>query len=132
MALAFPHLPLHRRAHTWFHQESNRRWATCPLTQAGFLRVTGRELGADHQSIRKALAALERDCQSPHHEYWPVQVDLRDLSDSLRSCLIGSNQLADMQLLVLAHHHRGQLVTFDKGLKEFAASTRYASCLLLL
>ena len=82
--------------------------------------------------MRQALAALERNCQSPHHEYWPVSVDLRDLSDSLRSRLIGLNQVADMQLLVLAHHHRGQLVTFDQGLKELAASTRYSSRLLLL
>jgi hypothetical protein len=37
-----------------------------------------------------------------------------------------------MQLLLLAHRHRGQLVTFDTGLKELAAGTRYANSLLLL
>jgi predicted nucleic acid-binding protein len=75
---------------------------------------------------------LERDCQNPGHEYWPVDADLRDLSNSQRSRLIGPNQIADMQLLLLAHRHRGQLATFDIGLKELASGTRYANSLLVL
>jgi hypothetical protein len=37
-----------------------------------------------------------------------------------------------MQLLLLAHHHRGQLVTFDAGMKQLASGTRYADSLLIL
>ena len=61
-----------------------------------------------------------------------MDVDLRDLSDSQRSRLIGPNQIAGMQLLLLAHHHRGQLATFDTGIKELASGTRYANSLLVL
>jgi predicted nucleic acid-binding protein len=61
-----------------------------------------------------------------------VDVDLRDLSDSLRSRLLGANQIADMQLLLLAHRHRSQLVTYDTGVRELAAGTRYANSLLIL
>jgi predicted nucleic acid-binding protein len=61
-----------------------------------------------------------------------MDVDLRDLSDSQRSRLIGPKQIADMQLLLLAHRHRGQLATFDTGLRELASGTRYASSLLVL
>ena len=75
---------------------------------------------------------MERDCQSPGHEYWPVDVDLRDLSDSQRSRLIGPNQIADMQLLLMAQRHRGQLVTFDTGVRELASGTKYAGSLLVL
>ncbi len=130
--LAFPLHSSHQRAHSWFRQEPNREWATCPLTQAGFLRVASRTLGGGRDAIWQALAGLERDCQSPGHEYWPVDVDLRDLSDSQRSRLIGPNQITDMQLLLLAHRHRGQLATFDTGLRELAAGTRYEHSLLLL
>ena len=132
VALAFPLHSLHARAHSWFRREPDRLWASCPLTQAGFLRVASRELGGASEAIRKALAGLERDCQSPSHEFWPVDIDLRGLSDSQRSRLIGSNQIADMQLLMLAHRHRGQLATFDTGIKELAPGTRYANSLLVL
>jgi uncharacterized protein len=132
VALAFPLHSSHRLAHSWFRREPDRLWATCPLTQAGFLRAASRALGGSRDAIRKALAGLERDCQNPGHEYWPVDADLRDLSNSQRSRLIGPNQIADMQLLLLAHRHRGQLATFDTGLRELASSTRYASSLLVL
>lgn len=61
-----------------------------------------------------------------------MDVDLRDLRDLLRARLIGPNQIADMQLLLLAHHRKGQLATFDAGIKELAAGTRYAGSLLIL
>ncbi len=132
VALAFPPHSSHPRAHSWFRREPDRLWATCPLTQAGFLRLAGRESGGSRDAIRKVLAGLERDCQSRSHEFWPVDIDLRELSDSQRSRLIGRNQITDMQLLMLAHRHRGQLATFDSGIKELASGTRYANSLLLL
>ncbi len=132
IALAFPSHSLHQRAHSWFRREPNRLWATCPLTQAGFLRAASRELGGSYAAIRKALGGLEKDCQSPHHEYWPVDTDLRDLSDAQRSRLIGPNQIADMQLLLLAHRRQGQLATLDTGIRELVSGTRYANSLLVL
>lgn len=132
VALAFPSHSSHQRAHSWFRYEPDRLWATCPLTQAGFLRAASRALGGSRDSIRRALSGLERDCQRPGHEYWLVDIDLRDLSESQRSRLIGPNQVADMQLLLLAHRHRGQLATFDTGLKELASGTLYAGSLLVL
>jgi toxin-antitoxin system PIN domain toxin len=137
VALAVPSHVSHQRAHSWFRREPDRLWATCPLTQAGFLRVASRVFGgpggaAASQSVGNALAALEHDCRNPGHEYWPLDIDLRDLSDSYRSRLIGPHQVADMLLLMLAHRHRGQLVTFDTGIRELASGTRYAHSLLVL
>ena len=132
VALAFPQHDLHKAAHAWFRRRSERPWSTCPLTQAGFLRVAGRALGGSREAIRNALAGLEHDCQSPNHEFWPVDVDLRTLSVAHRARLIGPNQITDMQLLLLAHRQRGQLVTFDTGIKELASDTRYADSLVLL
>ena len=132
VALAFPLHASHQRAHSWFGAKRNRLWATCALTQAGFLRAAGRQLGGTRGAVGLALAGLERDCRSPHHEYWAVDTDLRDLSDSLRARLVGVNQVADMQLLVLAQRHRGQLATFDAGIGELAAGTRYADSVVVL
>ena len=132
IALAFPAHSSHKQAHSWFHKEPDRLWATCPLTQAGFLRVASRALGGSRDAIRKALSGLERDCQSPGHEFWPADADLRDLSDSQRARLIGPNQITDMQLLLLAHRHRGKLATFDTSIRELASVTRYTNSLVVL
>jgi len=94
--------------------------------------VASQALGGSRAAAREVLEGLERNCRSPHHEYWPVDVDLSELSDSMRSRLIGLNQITDMQLLMLAHRHRGQLATFDAGIRELAAGTRYANSLLSL
>ena len=132
IGLAFPAHSSHRQAHSWFRRDANRLWATCALTQAGFLRNASRYLGASPDAFRKVLSGLEQDCNSPNHEYWPVDIDLRDLSDSVRSRIIGPNQITDMQLLLLAHRHDAQLASFDAGIKEMAAGTRYADSLLIL
>jgi predicted nucleic acid-binding protein len=96
------------------------------------LRVASRALGGSHKAVRSALAGLEEDCKNHNHEFWPADVDLRDLSHSQRSRLTGHNQIADVQLLLLAQRHRGQLATFDTGLRELASGTRCANSLLVL
>jgi hypothetical protein len=59
-------------------------------------------------------------------------LDVNVLVDSQRSRLIGPNQVVDMQLLLLAHRRRGQLATFDAGIRHLASGTRYADSLLVL
>jgi predicted nucleic acid-binding protein len=89
-------------------------------------------MGKTHTALGAALAGLERDCLNPNHEYWPADIDLRDLGELGRKRLIGHNQIADMQLLMLAHRHGGRLVTFDAGLRALASGTKYADSLLVL
>jgi len=131
IGLAFPTHVLSKPAHSWYRLEPDRLWATCALTQAGFLRIVSRTLGG-RQAVRETLAGLERDCSSPLHEYWPVDIDLRELSDWQRSRLIGHNQVTEMQLLMLAHRHRGQLATFDGGIADLARATGYSNSVLVL
>lgn len=132
IALGVPSHPAYRKVHDWFRIEPDRLWATCPLTQAAFLRQVPRLLGGTHASFNIALAGLEEDCRGPHHAFWHLDIDLRDLSDIMRARILGHNQITDLQLLLLAHRHRGQLVTLDKGIAELARGTRYANSLLVL
>ena len=82
IALAFPMHSAHEAAHAWFRSVPDRLWSTCPLTQAGFVRVASRALGGGRDAVQRALGGLERDCRSPFHEYWPADVDLMELSDA--------------------------------------------------
>ena len=132
VALALPNHPFHERAHRWFQRTPKRLWATCPLTQAGFLRVATYLLGGSRQHMAWAIASLDKDRFDPHHEFWQMDVDLTACDASIKSRLLGPNQVADVQLLLLAHRHDGQLATFDTGIRELAASTRYADSLHLI
>jgi uncharacterized protein len=132
VALALPSHEFHQAAHSWFNREPGRLWATCPLTQGGFLRIASRLMGGSREGVRNAFAALEKDCQNPAHEFWPVETDLRDLSDSQRVRLVGPNEVTDMQLILLAHRQRGQLATFDGGLKQLALGTKYAASVTVI
>ena len=132
IALGVPSHPAHRKVHEWFLREPGRTWASCALTQAAYLRQVSRYLGNSHTSFSRALSALEEDCSKLNHEFWTVEIDFRELSDVMRTRIIGPNQIADLQLLLLAHKHRGQLVTLDKGLHELARGTKYANSLTVL
>ena len=132
IALAFPAHVSHRAAHAWFRQVPRRLWATCPLTQAGFLRLAARLLGGTREALQTAFSLLEANCQSPDHEFWAMPGDLRAVSEGQRSRLTRPNQITDLQLLLLAHHQKGLLVTLDAGLPALAAATRQEHSVLLL
>ena len=132
VALVLPRHPFHPRVHNWFRQSQDRLWATCPLTQAGFLRIGTKFLGGSREDLQTAYTHLEHDCRGENHEFWPMDIDLAELDPALRPRILGPNQIADLQLLLLAHKHRGQLVTLDKGLHELARGTKYANSLTVL
>lgn len=132
IAIGVPSHPAHRKVHDWMRREPDRKWATCALTQAAYLRQVCRYLGNTRDSFNRALAALTEDCNSPNHEFWFFEIDLRELATEMRSRIYGPNQITDLQLILLAHHHHGQLVTMDKGIVELARGTRYANTVHLL
>lgn len=132
LAKTFADHPHHHATQSWLRRHLNLAWATCPLTQAGFLRVAFRSLGKSHNALQTALRALDEDCASLNHEFWQIDTDLRELAPALRTRLIGGKQVTDLQLLLLAHCNRGCLATFDRGIKDLASGTPYAGSVLLL
>ena len=116
LALHLPHHIHHAAAHRWFSALPNRRWATCGLTQAGFLRlslnprITGQKL-----DFGAALAALKQATRVEGHEFWEGMPAASE-SDSLGASLVqGHQQVTDAYLLAVAQHHNGRLATFDAG-----------------
>ncbi len=123
---------MHARAYGWFHKLKTRPWASCPATQAGYLRVVYQLLGGTHTSLAQALGGLEQTCAKSDHVFWSMDVDLTELSSLERAKLIGGGQVADMQLLMLAYSQQAQLVTADAGIRELARGTRFVDSLLVL
>lgn len=100
----------HGAASEWF-AASNAPFATCPITQGSLLRLR-MALGAS-PDFAQALAVLRAVTAHPRHRFWPDSVDLTGLP--VRG-IQGHRQVTDAYLVELARHHRGVLVTFDRGL----------------
>jgi len=117
VALAWPTHIHHRQAHAWFRKRRKAGWATCPMTQCAFVRISSNpKILPDAVSPPEAMAMMDRIAAYPHHEFWP---DTLPLSDAARhiALLAGHRQITDAYLLGLAIEHGGRLATLDRGLR---------------
>ena len=125
VALFDPDHVHHDAAHDWFAEEGRAAWATCPVTEAGFIRVLSSPGYAGTVTRAVDVAArLRRFCASGGHEFWPDEVSLLDSPLFDASKLAGHRQLTDVYLLGLAHNRRGRLVTFDRASRSRRSRAR--------
>ena len=106
----------HRRAHDWLEGGIGHGWASCALTENGFVRIMSQPRYPSPISPAEAIDLLRRACDSGPHEFWTCDVSLLDARIVDRSRLHGPRQVTDAYLLALATAHDGRLVTFDHSL----------------
>jgi toxin-antitoxin system PIN domain toxin len=71
LALAWPNHSNHQAAHAWFGRNHNKGWATCPMTEAGFVRLSSQPAVTKLLvPVREAVEILEASTQSLHHQFW--------------------------------------------------------------
>ena len=116
IALAWPSHVHHRAAHAWFAKNASQGWATCPLTQCGFVRISSNaKIIPEAVTPRDALALLNEIVKQATHSFW--EDDIGILDEHIPSeYLVGHRQITDAYLLGLAIRHRSRLVTLDRGL----------------
>jgi len=106
-----------RSADRWFAGERARRWATCPLTQNGVLRiVSGKGYENGPYGISEVAKAIRERLTIESHEFWPDDVSLLDESLFRLDGGVTSRTTTDVYLLGLAVRHDGCLVTFDRNI----------------
>ena len=109
----------HEAAHRWFAANSERGWATCPATQAGFVRVSGQPAAVKTLiPMHNALTLLEANLRSANHHFWPQDAPLTTMLPEIKERIMGPRQLSDAILLDLAIRNKGSLVTFDSRIKH--------------
>jgi len=115
MALFFPDHVHHDLAHDWFADHRQDGWATCPLTENGFVRIACQQ-PSDDLLVRPAdvIANLERFCRDKFHRVWTDSVHLADAELFAPQFIRGHQQLTDVYLLGLAKKMGGRLATFDR------------------
>lgn len=72
IALAWPNHVHHRAGHAWLERQGERPWATCSMTQAGFLRISAnpRLHPVATRTPREAMIALHEITAMPSHVFW--------------------------------------------------------------
>ena len=119
VALAWPNHVHHEAAHRWFRRARSQGWATCPLTQTGFVRVSSNErVLPDARPPAEVLAVLEKITDVPGHVFWSDDISLCASEFVSRKRLVGYRQVVDAHLLALALSRGGLLATFDRGVLE--------------
>ena len=112
--------PRHAAARNWRLAAAAHGWASCPLTQNGFLRIVTQKAYSNPIALADALAILRRNTSRPDHEFWPDDVSLLDPAIVDTARILGHRQLTDVYLLALATRHGGRLVTLDTGISTLA------------
>lgn len=120
-ALLWPGHVHYESAHRWFSARANARWATCSLTQLGFVRIVSNPaFSRDALSPVAATALLAKNLSHPAHEFWAESLQVPAVIARIESRLQGYRQLTDAYLLALASHRKGVLATFDRPLRTLA------------
>jgi len=124
----------HDAAHEWFGSAGHLSWATCPITESGFVRVLSHPSYPSVQATpNDAADRLLAFAGQQGHVFWPDDISLLTGLDAVsRTRLVGSQQLTDFYLAALAQHHAGCLATFDGSLQRTLKGTALIKSLNLL
>lgn len=130
IALADPLHVHHEKVARWFAQKHAAGWATCPLTENGFIRIVGHpnypEGPGTSDAARRLLNALR---SQPGHQFWP---DTLSLCDTTRfRTLPSARDLTDCYLLALAVEHEARFATLDRRIDPATVPGGPAACLLI-
>lgn len=120
----------HEAAFEWFAAHGAEGWATCPITQNGFIRVMSQPAYLNVLPISAVADRLRDAVRDPHHEFWPDALSLLDCADPSR--IHGPNDVTDAYLLGLAVSRGGRLVTFDRSITVSAVPAARSQNLVVL
>lgn len=122
IALLWPPHESHTRAQRWFARNADQGWATCAMTQAGFVRIVSNPAFSRRVvSPRDALEVLRGSLQHPAHRFWTEDIAVAEAVAHCEKRLSGHQQITDAYLLGLAIHKKGRLATLDAGLASLVA-----------
>jgi toxin-antitoxin system PIN domain toxin len=111
----------YKAVRAWLHHSAGKHWATCPLTQAGFVRIiSSLQFHEQPISVAQAFELLRAITERPGHRFWPMDITLAEAVKPFRERLFGHRQVTDAYLLGLAIKNKGRLVTLDPGIETLA------------
>ncbi len=118
IALAWDSHIHHVRMREWFAANASQGWATCPVTESGFVRVsTNPKVLPTPIRVGEAMRVLAALRATTGHGFLVDDVSLVD--DDVPT-ILGHRQVTDAHLLTLARRSGVRLVTFDAAVLTLA------------
>lgn len=109
----------HHAAWLWFAEHRPIGWATCPITEAGFVRVSCNPAAVRHTvTPRDAISLLQRLTRLESHSFWSLDRSIVAMRPEIVDRIQGYCQVTDALLLALAIQHGGLLATLDTRLAQ--------------
>lgn len=119
VALLWPSHARHELTLNWFRAHRAQGWATCPLTEAGFIRIVSNpSFSRDAVKPREALQLLAANTVAKDHLFWQDDLPFAETVEYSGVRLLGHQQVTDSYLLGLVLRRGGILVTLDNGVIE--------------
>jgi len=121
IALIDPSHVGHDSAHRWFKAEGGAKWATCPITENGVIRIVGNPNYPNTPGSTAVVTKIVNGLHAhPGHVFWPDDISLVDADHVDPAKVLTSAQVTDTYLLALAVAHDCKLATFDRRLSTNA------------
>ncbi len=118
LALAWPIHQHHAAVHRWFRAEARYGWASCALTQLGFVRLSSNPAyTAAAVSPQEAATLLRQLLSHKNHRYWSSP---EAATAAIYRRSLGHQQVNDAYLVEVARHAKGRLLTLDAKLPVHA------------
>ena len=115
LALVDPAHVHHGIAGRWFSRVQTAGWATCPITENGFIRVASHPKYPNRPGgVEVVRSVLEQLCGLAGHEFWPDDISIRDCLVPMT--VMPASSVTDVYLLALAVSRDGRLATLDRGI----------------
>ncbi len=114
LALGWPNHQFHRAVVERLERRPAPAWATCALTQLGFVRLSANPAVVGiRRTPAQALDVLFRLAGDRWHTYLETLPALRRVEDAFTH-LLGHRQVTDAYLLAVAASHDAILATLDR------------------
>ena len=132
IALVRPKHEKHEKVMRWFRTTGGKHWATCPFTEAGFVRIVSNpKFTAQSVDVTEALQLLSELTAMPGRRFWPIDTTFAEAVKPFEERFFGHQQVTDLYLLSLAIRHKGAIATTDRAMASLAG-TEFADNVLVL
>jgi len=116
IGLLWPAHESHADVQRWFGRNARHGWATCPFTQAAFVRIISNPaFSPDAVTPLEAISVLSSNLAHRFHRFWRADLGFSEAVEDFRDGLVGHRQVTDAYLLGLAVHNNGKLATLDRA-----------------
>lgn len=122
----------HARARAWIEAEIGAGWASCAITENGFVRIVSQPRYPSPITPAAAIRRLARATATRHHAFWPCDVSVLDSKVVRAEGLLSPRQVTDTYLLAVAVAHGGRFVTFDRNVPLAVVSNAKPANLVVL